>query len=144
MKLNKIITIIFVRMSPFQKFDHKLIFVILIRYINTKLLKSCTKNQKLLEVAKFGKSCSKRQKLPNTICQGLKAPHPVKIGPPPPTPTHTHTSTLSLKNKQTEREDFKIRTHSINTWATARHLRQIVTQGPRMGRTGRAMALPLF
>ena len=58
-------------MSPFQKFDHKLIFVILIRYINTKLLKSCSKNQKLLEVAKFGKSCSKRQKLPNTICQGL-------------------------------------------------------------------------
>ena len=50
-------------MSPFQKFDHKLIFVILIRYINTKLLKSCSKNQKLLEVAKFGKSCAKRQKL---------------------------------------------------------------------------------
>ena len=50
-------------MSPFQKFDHKLIFVILIKYINTKLLKSCSKNQKLLEVAKFGKSCSKRQTL---------------------------------------------------------------------------------
>ena len=50
-------------MSPFQKFDHKLIFLILIRYINTKLLKSCSKTQKLLEVAKFGKSCSKRQKL---------------------------------------------------------------------------------
>ena len=50
-------------MSPFQKFDHKLIFVILIRYINTKLLKSCSKTQKLLEVAEFGKSCSKRQKL---------------------------------------------------------------------------------
>ena len=50
-------------MSSFQNFDHKLIFVILIRYINTKLLKSCSKNQKLLEVAKFGRSCSKRQKL---------------------------------------------------------------------------------
>ena len=48
-------------MSPFQKFDHKLIFVILIRHINTKLLKSYSKNQKLLEVAKFGKSCSKRR-----------------------------------------------------------------------------------
>ena len=51
-------------MSPFQKFD-KLIFVILIRYINTKLLKSCSKNQKLLEVANLEKvapntkSCSK-------------------------------------------------------------------------------------
>ena len=59
MKLNKIITIISVQMSPFQKFDHKLIFVILIRYINTKLLKICSKIQKLLEVARFGKSCSK-------------------------------------------------------------------------------------
>ena len=66
MKLNKIITIISVQMSPFQKFDHKLIFVILIRYINTKLLKSCSKNQELLEVAKFGKGCSKCQKLPKS------------------------------------------------------------------------------
>ena len=61
-------------MSPFQKFDHKLIFVILIRYINTKLLKSCSKNQKLLEVAKFGKSCSKRQKLlKNCRVQSVRA-----------------------------------------------------------------------
>ena len=50
------------------------IFVILIRYINTKLLKSCSKNQKLLEVAKFGKSCSKRQKfLKNCRAQSVRA-----------------------------------------------------------------------
>ena len=74
MKLNKIITIISVQMSPFQKFDHKLIFVILIRCINTKLLKSCSKNQKLHEVAKFGKSCSKRQKLLKIAEHNLSGP----------------------------------------------------------------------
>ena len=36
-----------------------LIFVVLIRHINTKLLKSCSESQKLLKVAKIGKSCSK-------------------------------------------------------------------------------------
>ena len=66
-------------MSPFQKFDHKLIFAILIRYIKTKLLKSCSKNQKLLEVAKFGKSCSKRQKL-------LKSCRAQSVRAYPPTP----------------------------------------------------------
>ena len=40
-----------------------LIFVILIRHINTKLLKSCSESQKLLKVAIVGKSYSKRQKL---------------------------------------------------------------------------------
>ena len=59
MKLNKIITIISVQMSSFQKFDHKLIFVILIRYINTKLLKSCSKLLSLEKVAPNTKSCSK-------------------------------------------------------------------------------------
>ena len=46
-------------MFPFQNFNHILIFVILIRHINTKLLKSCSDSQKLLKVAKIGKSCSK-------------------------------------------------------------------------------------
>ena len=40
-----------------------LIFVTLIRHINTKLLKSCSESQKLLKVAKIGKGCSKLQKL---------------------------------------------------------------------------------
>ena len=53
-------------MSPFQKFDHKLIFVILIRYINTKSCskaaqktKSCSKLPNLEKVAPNAKSCSK-------------------------------------------------------------------------------------
>ena len=50
-------------MFSFQSFNHMLIFVTLIRHINTKLLKSCSESQKLLKVAKIGKSCSKLQKL---------------------------------------------------------------------------------
>ena len=50
---------------------HMLIFVILIRHINTKLLKSCSESQKLLKVAKIGKSSKVAQKLPSTICLGL-------------------------------------------------------------------------
>ena len=45
-----------------------LIFVILIRHINTKLLKSCSESKKLLKVAKIGKSLKVAQKLPSTIC----------------------------------------------------------------------------
>ena len=52
---------------------HMLIFVILIRHINTKLLKSCSESQKLLKVAKIGKSSKFAQKLPSTICLGLVA-----------------------------------------------------------------------
>ena len=74
-------------MFPFQKFDHKLIFVILIRYINTKLLKSYSKNQKLLEVAKFGKSCSKRQKLLKS-CRAQS----VRAYPPTYLPTYLPTN----------------------------------------------------
>ena len=37
-----------------------LIFVILIRHINTKLLKSCSESQKLLKVAKIGKTSQLR------------------------------------------------------------------------------------
>ena len=48
----------------FSKFQpHIVNFVILIRHINTKLVKSCSESQKLLKVAKIGKSGSKRQKL---------------------------------------------------------------------------------
>ena len=50
---------------------HMLIFVILIRHINTKLLKSCSESQKLLKVAKIEKSSKVAQKLPRAICLGL-------------------------------------------------------------------------
>ena len=49
-----------------------LIFVILIRHINTKLLKSCSESQKLIKVAKIGISSKVAQKLPSTICLGLQ------------------------------------------------------------------------
>ena len=59
----------------FSKFQphvvHMLIFVILIRHINTKLLKRCSESQKLLKVAKIGKSSKVAQKLPSTICLDL-------------------------------------------------------------------------
>ena len=49
-----------------------LICMILTRYINTKLLKSCSECQKLLKVAKkLLKTPKGAQKLPNTICSGL-------------------------------------------------------------------------
>ena len=50
---------------------HMLIFVIRIRNIKTKLLKSCSESQKLLKVAKIGKSSKVAQKLPSTICLSL-------------------------------------------------------------------------
>ena len=49
----------------FQNANHALILVILTRYINTKLLKSCSESQQLMKVAKveknaqIAKSCSK-------------------------------------------------------------------------------------
>ena len=58
----------------FQNFNHMLIFVILTRHINTKLLKSCSESQELLKVAKIGKRYSKRQKLLKVAEHNLSEP----------------------------------------------------------------------
>ena len=47
----------------FQNVSHALIFVNHIRYINTKLVKSCSQIQKLLKVAKIEKKLLKTPKL---------------------------------------------------------------------------------
>ena len=52
-------------MFPFQNFNHMLIFVILIRHINTKLLKVAKIGKKLLQTPNVA------QRLPSTICLGL-------------------------------------------------------------------------